>query len=93
MSDVCKVDIYTLIANHWDIPRHRVKLLITAGAYGMAGSEKSVEEWVKQLDAWDDAEAVRLYTATKATLAAVESEQGKKKGRFTSNIRNILGLK
>jgi hypothetical protein len=92
MSGACKVDVYTLIANHWDIPRHRVKLLITAGAYGMAGSEKSVEEWVKQLDAWDEAEAERLLQVTKEAAVA-GAEQGKKKGRFKSNIRNILGLK
>ena len=87
-----KVDVYTLIANHWDIPRHRVKTLISMGAYGMAGSEKSVGEWVEQLDAWDEAEAERLYKVTKEAISAV-AQPKKKKGRFTSNIRSILGIK
>lgn len=80
-----RIDVYTLIANHWDIPRHRVKNLICMGAYGMAGSEKSAEEWIKNLDAWDE-------SGRQLAAPAPAQELPKKKGRFSSNIRGILGI-
>ena len=83
-----KVDVYTLIANHWNIPRHRVKILIQAGAYGIAGSEKTEEQWREQLDAWDDDADARVQKA----LTDVVKEAAKK-GRFTSNVRGLLGIK
>ena len=90
MSDVTpRVDVYTVIANHWDIPRHRVKCLFQAGVFGMAGSEKSVEQWIENLDAWDDAERVRLAATTKEALVAVAAAMPKRRGRF----RGILGFK
>lgn len=81
-----RVDVYTVIANHWEIPRHRVKHLITAGAYGMAGSEKTVEQWTQMLDAWDET-AEKGLAVEKAPTAVV-----KKRGRFKSNIKTILGI-
>lgn len=83
-----KVDVYTIIADQWNIPRHRVKTLLYAGACGVAGSEKTEEQWRAQLDAWDDTEDARVQKA----LTTVVKEAAKK-GRFTSNVRGLLGLK
>lgn len=81
-----KVDVYTLIADHWNIPRHRVKTLLYAGACGVAGSEKTEEQWRAQLDAWDGAEKPQNDTTPVV-------KENPRKGRFASNIRGILGIK
>jgi hypothetical protein len=82
-----RVDVYTVIANHWDIPRHRVKHLFYMGAYGMAGSEKSVEEWIDQLDKWDEAYHEGLIREAKA---GAESAKPRRIGRFSSAFNAFL---